>query len=465
MPDQDHHVVTRDALRVQTPDGEATPSLDLLFALHALTDPNVAFEGDEDDARRFAPRIAEALLRVEPTPPTWVLESAARYGDAQTAHALGDWGMSTTDASLPEPMAGAAVQALARIGGPVALMQLQRLANDAQASMLASKAADCLQSLAEEHGLRVWELEDTSIPRCGLEDDRALPFSYGTRAFGLRLDPWLKPQIFDPSTRRLLEVPPEASPGDDLEAVAASLAKFDHVRADVEDMLPVQTRRLEAALAEQFRWNAGRWRQNMLGHPVMRLLIQRLVWGTYSKAGRCSGTFRVSEEFELTDAADNPFELTDEVFVGVVHPLDVEAEVFAAWSQLFSDYEIITLCPQFDRVTFRPPEALRKEEHFPLELEVDVEWGLRFLLGRRWRKEHGRWYGWEPIRRVFRTADIRAQINSTFQEDTLQLHGVAFERFLAHPQTNFQLRDVPKVVFSETVREFEEMREAWRQSR
>lgn len=441
--------------------GGVLPSAELVLALQRLRREEDVFEGDVAEAERFAPKLVALVLGHEVSPPGWVLEVAARFGDGLTMHAIGDWAMQTTDATLPEGAAQAAVGVLSRRGDAVALMQLQRIANEAQSSMLSALAARELESLAELRGLRVWELEDLSVPLCGLASDEVYPFDFGRQKFLLRLDAWLRPRLFDPVGRRFYAELPEGGDGDELARVEAARKRFEMVRADVEDLLPVQARRLEVALAEQHRWRVEHWRANVLGHPVMRLLIQRLVWGTYSAAGRCVGTFRVGDDFSLTDQSDAPFALGEDVLVGVLHPLDVEQEVVRAWSALFSDYEIVGVCPQFDRPVYRPSAELRKEEHLPIELEVDSEWGLRYLVGHRWRKELGRWAGWEPIRRVFRTADVRAELNVTLQEGTLQLHGVSFSRFLGHPHSNFQLRDVPKVVYSETVREFEELRAAW----
>jgi hypothetical protein len=329
---------------------------------------------------------------------------------------------------------------------------------------LANAASGALDRTAQDRGMRIWELEDTFVPMCGLGADEEFPFDYGQQRFGLVLDAWLKPQLFDGGTWRAYDTPPPAEAADNPKKVKVAQARFEMVRADVEDMLPVQAKRLEAALIEQFRWDEAHWRQHLLHHPVMRLLIQRLAWGVYSKAGRCVSTFRVSDDFTLTDANDDPTSLPGGHFVGVLHPLDVGEMTVKAWSELFSNYEIITLCPQFDRPTFDVPVDTRKEELVPVELEVSAEWGLKYLAARRWRKSEGSSYGWEPIRRVFRTPDVRVEIQCTFQEDTLQLHGLSFHRHLSHPQNRYQLRDVPQVVYSEAIREFKEMRSAWNET-
>ncbi len=457
-------IIKAAGLGVDTANGVKTPTIELVDALLKLSVESDVFQGDADDASLFVPLLIAPILAAEASPPVWVFEAAARFGDSVSAHAIGDWAMNITDANLPANIAAAAVNALARDGRPVALLQLQRMASDATSSALAHAASSSLELTAQERGMRIWELEDTFVPMCGLGADEEFPFNYGRQKFGLVLDAWLKPQLFDGGTWRAYDSPPPADPSDDPKRVKSAQARFKMVRADVEDMLPVQTKRLEAALVEQFRWDVEHWRQHLLQHPVMRLLIQRLAWGVYSKAGRCVSTFRVSDDFTLTDANDDPTTLPENHFVGVLHPLDVGEMTIKAWSELFSNYEIITICPQFDRPTFEVPTEIRKEELVPIELEVSTEWGMKYLAGRRWQKNEGSSYGWEPIRRVFRTADVRVDIQCTFQEGTLQLHGLSFHRHLSHPQNRYQLRDVPNVVFSEAIREFEEMRSTWNET-
>ncbi len=449
-------------LTADTKDGLKKPTVELVDALLQLKCEADKFKGVSADALLFVPKLIAPLLAVEAAPPMWVFEAAARFGDDVSAHAIGDWAMEITDVDLPSEIADAAVNSLARLGSPVALLQLQRMSSDATSSALAHAAAGALELAAQERGLRIWELEDTFVPLCGLGPDEEFPFDYGKQRFGLVLDAWLKPQLFDGRTWAMHDVPPPGGPGDDSKKVKAARARFEMVRADVEDMMPVQTRRLEAALVEQFRWADKHWREHLLNHPVMRLLIQRLVWGVYNKAGTCIATFRVADDFALTDENDDPTTLPPGNQIGVLHPMDVGENLVAAWSELFSNYEIITICPQFDRPLFTSTEDQRKEVLLPIELEVGMEWGLKYLAARRWQKNDGSSYGWEPIRRVFRTPDVRVEVQCTFQEDTVQLHGVSFHRHLSHPQNRYQLRDVPNVVFSEALREFEEMRSAWK---
>ncbi len=454
-------IIKAAGLGVDTASGIKTPTIELVDALLKLSVESDVFQGDSDDASLFVPLLIAPILATEASPPVWVFEAAARFGNSVSAHAIGDWAMHTTDTHLPEDIAAAAVNALARDGRPVALLQLQRMAGDAKSAALANAAASALDRTAQDRGMRIWELEDTFVPMCGLGADEEFPFDYGHQRFGLVLDAWLKPQLFDGGTWRTYDAPPPRKSGDNPKKVKAAQARFEMVRADVEDMLPVQAKRLEAALVEQFRWDEAHWRQHLLQHPVMRLLIQRLAWGVYSKAGTCISMFRVSDDFTLTDENDDPTTIKPDHFVGVLHPLDAGETALKAWSELFSNYAIITICPQFDRPIFEVHGDKRKEELVPVELEVSAEWGMKYLAARRWRKGEGSSYGWEPIRRVFRTPDVRVEIQCTFQEDTLQLHGVSFHRHLSHPQNRYQLRDVPGVVYSEAIREFQEMRSAW----
>ncbi|MGC7317793.1 DUF4132 domain-containing protein, partial [Mycobacteroides abscessus] len=55
----------------------------------------------------------------------------------------------------------------------------------------------------------------------------------------------------------------------------------------------------------------------------------------------------------MADAEDNPFELDENAVVGAVHPAQLSAELLAAWSELFADYELLQPFPQLSRPVYR----------------------------------------------------------------------------------------------------------------
>ena len=63
-----------------------------------------------------------------------------------------------------------------------------------------------------------------------------------------------------------------------------------------------------------------------------------------------TATFRVTDELDYADAADEPVTLDGEI--GLVHPLQLSDEARAAWGEQLADYEIVPPFPQLGRPVY-----------------------------------------------------------------------------------------------------------------
>jgi len=95
-------------------------------------------------------------------------------------------------------------------------------------------------------------------------------------------------------------------------------------------------------------------------NPLLRHLVQRLVWGAYTldagstDGGELRACFRVSEDGSLTTAQDGPFELPagEGIHIGIPHALELPSADAAAFGQLFADYELLPPFIQIGRDTY-----------------------------------------------------------------------------------------------------------------
>lgn len=291
------------------------------------------------------------------------------------------------------------------------------------------------------------------MPTCGLELGRAPRLVVGGSEFRVYLDDALEPYLARPASperhrklpKELVEVDPDGA------------RRWRTIRANLEDSVDLQMRRLERILQTQYRWSRADWRARVHRHPLMALLAQRLIWGLYSKYGKLHGSFRVDEELELRGPDDELFEWPDAEFeVGAAHPFDMRVELIDAWSSLLADYEVVTLVPQFDRARRSPAVGQHRAEGVDYNLEFDTDWLLNWLYSHGWVRERQTW-GWGACEKIYRTADVKARLHLTENEDKMSLRSVSFHRFLSYPQHSLQQRDVPPVVFSETLNEIDRM--------
>ncbi len=317
------------------------------------------------------------------------------------------------------------------------LVQLQVLMFSNVDHELTSAARQKFEEIAQLRGLRSWELADRIVPNCGLGQ------WYGTEdPFEIRLNAALDP-VFVNKSGQVRELTP----------AEAELCQKDLVT--LVDALPTQILRLEAALVEEQRWRKANWESFFLGHPLLARLSQRLVWGAYAESGRLRHIFRVDEEFELLDVEDEPFELEEPLQVGLLHPLHAQEQELSAWSEVLSDYEIVTLVPQLDRPKFSYPPPLSKSTELKVEFSEPVEHTRlhAWFMARGWSKSQS-YYG-DVLVRMFRTADTKVTLRLKQNGENVVNIGAKFERFLGYPRSPFMLRDVRPVVISEVISELQ----------
>ncbi|WP_267877614.1 DUF4132 domain-containing protein [Massilia frigida] len=183
---------------------------------------------------------------------------------------------------------------------------------------------------------------------------------------------------------------PKPKKTDDAALSARAIERFKLLKKDARTIAAQQVLRLESAMCTQRRWHPHAFRAFLATHPLLRHLVQRLVWGTYSTDGeRLLACFRVTADGAFTDAGDNAIDLPgdDSVRIGVPHALDLASADAAAFGQLFADYELLQPFAQIGRDTHHL-EAGERGEHALRRWEGrSVTTGaLLGLLNRGWRR-------------------------------------------------------------------------------
>lgn len=333
------------------------------------------------------------------------------------------------------------------VGTTGALMELQRIAFTAKEPNVVMQAHSAIQREADHLGVRRWKIEDEIVPDCGLNRTGPTELSNGEKTYTFKLDVALKPTLVDNETYDRYSELPEPATID--EQFAERQKEWHVIKNHVEDVVPVQVQRLEQALALQYRWDIDHWKNELCANPMMNHLVQRVLWARYRTTGRFLESFRVLDDGSFADAHDEPFELDDEGLIGLLHSADLTNEIATDWGVQFADYEIVTLFPQIDRPLFDVPADQKKEASYRRDLELPLSAVQSVLYRRGWKSLEGYWS--KTFTKVFRFHDISASISYEEKDDTFRFQGASFRRFLGYPDHSFQLRDVPKVVFSEVL--------------
>ncbi|GHU23987.1 MolR family transcriptional regulator [Betaproteobacteria bacterium] len=346
----------------------------------ALT--TLGFVGNDDTVRKLTP-----LIRAWP---------------GEAAHARAVTGLSV----------------LENIGTDVALMLLNGIAQKVKFKGLQDKAREKIAAIAEKRNLTPEELEDRLAPDLGLDEQGTLLLDFGPRRFRVGFDEALKPYVREmdgegTDARPGARLPdlPKPKKTDDAELSKAAVERFKLLKKDARTIASQQVLRLEVAMCARRRWTPEVFATFLAGHPLVRYLVQRLIWGVYrvgdegADGGVLQACFRVSEDGAYTTADDEPFDLpADETLcIGVPHALEISAPDAAAFGQIFADYELLQPFAQIGRDTY----TLTDTEKSALKLErwkgVEVPTGrVLGLVNKGWRRGEAQdggsiWYFLKPL--------------------------------------------------------------------
>jgi predicted DNA-binding WGR domain protein len=285
-----------------------------------------------------------------PSKESWVLSALGQLGNDATAHKLAPL-LRAWPSEGQSARAIAGLDVLAQIGSDTAVMLLHAIGQKAKSRPLQDAARLKIEQVAEARELTAEELADRITPDCGLDDQGTLMLDFGPRSFRVGFDEALKPYVRDQDGVRLPDLP-KPRQSDNEELAAAAQDQFKRLKKDVRAIASQQVQRLETAMCVQRRWSPGVFRIFLAGHPLVRSLVQRLVWGAY-RAGILLACFRVSQEGEWTSADDGAFTLPegDDIRIGIPHALEIPAAQAAAFGQLFADYELLQPFIQIGRAT------------------------------------------------------------------------------------------------------------------
>lgn len=301
----------------------------------------------------FSQWLAEGAAGKE----NWALRALGWFGGDEAARRLTPL-IRKWPGEAAHARAVTGLEVLADIGSDLALTYLNGIAEKLKFKGLQEKAREKIAAIAQARDLSAEELADRLVPDFDLDARGGLDLDFGPRQFRVGFDEFLKPWVKDSSGVRLKDLP-KPNKADDAGKASEAAARWSALKKDVRAVASLQLARLEALLTSGRRIRPSEFALFFARHPLIRNLVQRLVWGEYADAltpGRPLQMFRMNEELDSTDAEDNPvsidFSSHATTCIGLVHPLQMNVDEKLAWGQLFGDYEIAQPFPQIGRETY-----------------------------------------------------------------------------------------------------------------
>ncbi|MDL5034047.1 DUF4132 domain-containing protein [Pelomonas sp. APW6] len=251
----------------------------------------------------------------------------------------------------------ALIAMLAWIEHPSATQLMLSIGNRFRTKSFQEEATRQAQALAERKGWSLAELADRTIPSAGFDETGTLELSYGPRQFTARLLPDFKIELLNPEGKKVTALPDPRQDDDEAQAKAAKKT-LSAAKKELKSIVDLQTDRLYEALCTGRDWPAEDWTDYLLRHPVLRHLVQRLVWlETVEDGDRriVRQVFRPLDDGSLTDVHDDPVALQPGSRVCLAHDSLLSAELVGAWQQHLADYAVKPLFQQFGKGSYTLP--------------------------------------------------------------------------------------------------------------
>ena len=246
--------------------------------------------------------------------------------------------------------ASALLEMLAANGDPVALQVVIAASTRLKQKSVQKFAGELISKVAEERDWTLDELSDRTIPSAGFDDDGVLTLACGEdgKEYEARLKEDLSIVLRNPDGKEVSSLPA----GQD-EATTASKKQLATTKKELKQIAAMQSARLYEALCAERKWASAEWLRQFHGHPVMRRLIEGVVWLGLDESGAIAGSFRPTAEGDFTDNADARVDVATFAFVRIAHGALLDDVSANAWEQHLKDYEVKPLFAQFGRTLLK----------------------------------------------------------------------------------------------------------------
>lgn len=290
---------------------------------------------------------------------------------------IDEWALGTRGA-----IAAAAVQAMALSLSRLALMTINSMAFKYKHKQVRNAAKAALSLAAKARGITEEELEDQLVPNLGFNTRGEKTIDYGSRTFTAYLTPDLKIELKTGEGKPIKSLPkPNAK--DDAGMAETAKSELSAIKKQLRSIINMQTQRLEMALSLNRYWSQNTWKSLFVENPIMQQFAISLIWGEYQE-GKLIATFRYIEDGTFNTIEEEEHELTKDMVIGLIHPLELSEAERELWKEQLEDYEIVQPFPQIAREVFLAEE----KETVTVEKFGGIQVNGRSLLGKLTK------YGW-----------------------------------------------------------------------
>ena len=245
----------------------------------------------------------------------------------------------------------AMISALSISDNPSITQLLLSLSRRYRTASVQTLANTLVAEIAERNQWTSDELADRTIPTAGLDENAVLQLQYGSRNFSAIVDDKDK-FILKNEEGKEVKALPAARQNDDESLIKEAKALFSTSKKEFKQVVDMQTGRLYEAMCSERQWNVAEWQEYIFAHPIMRRLIQKLIWLEIKTNGE-KISFRPSDDGALLNLDDDEIELSTDSKIQISHAVLVGEKEAKDWIAHFKDYKVKFL---FEQMTHHLPK-------------------------------------------------------------------------------------------------------------
>jgi hypothetical protein len=243
-------------------------------------------------------------------------------------------------------IANASVFALGCLDSLFAVGQLARLKTRVTFKTALKEIEKALESAATRQGISKADLEELSVPSCGLDRVGALDLEFGEAARAeLRVVNSDVVLTWFDAKNKVLKNPPASVKkefADDLKELKTTIK-------DLEQMLSAQNIRLERFMLARQTWNFADWHERYLEHPVVGCVARRLIW-TFSFEDKTQNAIWLEGTFK--NQTGHTLEIPKTATVSLWHPLQSNQKELLEWRGFLEQHSIVQPWKQAHREVY-----------------------------------------------------------------------------------------------------------------
>lgn len=350
--------------------------------------------------------------------------------------------------------ASSLLEVLAQKGDPVSLQVVIAAATRLKQKSVQKTAGDLVKGVADKMNWSLDELADRTIPTAGLDEDGNLDLPCGVdeKRYRATLGDDIAFVLKNPDGKIVKAL---SSASD--ETTKASKKQLSASKKELKQVLKMQTARLYEALCGERIWPLADWQRDFVDHPIMRRLIERVVWQGLDADNKVLGNFRPTSEGEFIDTKDTEVDINSFAGVRLAHGATLSTEAAEQWGMHLKDYEVKPLFAQFGRTLIRLPDdqkdATKIDDRKGWISETFAIRGAATKLGyERGQAEDGAWF--YDYRKAFTGVGLTAVVEFTGnylpeENRNAALISLSFEKNLGRHGQKVKLSEVPPVLLSE----------------